>query len=533
MSQFENIKNKILSYEDEIKKYFKWHWKTVKSRKELSKEFFEKEFWNELEKYNQKTEDFNDYMLFKEKELNDIEDKKRLDKEKLDTVLIKLKKNLELLEQENISLEEINSDLNEYKDILLNFSDRFKNSTSKIDELIEWVVKYEKIAIDDVTKTLEKSKKEIEEYFEEEKQKIQKFLEKKSKKVINEKYNSEKLKLDNEKKEYFHFDSIIIIKYILLLWLVFWIATIDFMLVQQIVVDEFDLDRTIKETELIFKLVHYIIPLLPSFVLIFWEFLVRKFLKKKNIFSWFIHIISFLSISFIIITVFLTFKDNSLQLLSEWNMYDLLTRILIFAIAVPVTIEMMLKFFKTDEFFEFIKTLFKLILIPFIFIYQVVKYLFLNFILKSRKDKLLVEGFTYNLDTSEFNKILTKNHKIDNLFAIPSTFNEDLNQVSIKTEKALSNIKDLQSFLNKDIENNGIWKTLNLKIERLKEDIQSIWKDTMEQEELIDKKYQKDIDNIHWSMKTVKDNRRIYKSNYEKNRKVFETAIDEALSLIK
>jgi hypothetical protein len=59
MPQFENIKNKILSYEDEIKKYFKWHWKTVKSRKDLSKEFFEKEFWNELEKYHQNTEGFN------------------------------------------------------------------------------------------------------------------------------------------------------------------------------------------------------------------------------------------------------------------------------------------------------------------------------------------------------------------------------------------------------------------------------------------------------------------------------------------
>jgi hypothetical protein len=31
----------------------------------------------------------------------------------------------------------------------------------------------------------------------------------------------------------------------------------------------------------------------------------------------------------------------------------------------------------------------------------------------------------------------------------------------------------------------------------------------------------------------VKENRRIYKSNYENNRKIFESAIDEALSLIK
>jgi formaldehyde-activating enzyme involved in methanogenesis len=55
----------------------------------------------------------------------------------------------------------------------------------------------------------------------------------------------------------------------------------------------------------------------------------------------------------------------------------------------------------------------------------------------------------------------------------------------------------------------------------------------MEQEGLIDKKYQKDTDNIYDSMKTVKENRRIYKYNYEKNRKIYESAIDEALSLIK
>jgi pimeloyl-CoA synthetase len=97
----------------------------------------------------------------------------------------------------------------------------------------------------------------------------------------------------------------------------------------------------------------------------------------------------------------------------------------------------------------------------------------------------------------------------------------------------LANIKNVQSFLNKNIDDNGIWKTLNVKIERLKENIESIWKDTFKQEEFIDKKYQKEIDNIYENIKMVKENRRIYKSNYENNRKIFESAIDEALSLIK
>jgi hypothetical protein len=46
----------------------------------------------------------------------------------------------------------------------------------------------------------------------------------------------------------------------------------------------------------------------------------------------------------------------------DWSFInDLLPRILIFVIAIPVTIAIMLKFFKSDEFFEFIKTLFKII----------------------------------------------------------------------------------------------------------------------------------------------------------------------------
>ncbi|MBT3726503.1 hypothetical protein HOG21_02100 [bacterium] len=76
-------------------------------------------------------------MTVKENELNRIEDIKRSEKEKLDIILEKVNKNLKLLEDENVKLEEINLDLNEYKNVLLNFADRFNNNTSKIDELIE------------------------------------------------------------------------------------------------------------------------------------------------------------------------------------------------------------------------------------------------------------------------------------------------------------------------------------------------------------------------------------------------------------
>ena len=45
-----------------IKLFFTKNWKTIKSQTELSKDLFEKEFWNEVNKYNEKTEKFNKYM---------------------------------------------------------------------------------------------------------------------------------------------------------------------------------------------------------------------------------------------------------------------------------------------------------------------------------------------------------------------------------------------------------------------------------------------------------------------------------------
>lgn len=147
---------------------------------------------------------------------------------------------------------------------------------------------------------------------------------------------------------------------------------------------------------------------------------------------------------------------------------------------------------------------------------------------------------------------MNKNHKLDDLLSIPRTFNEDLNQVSIKTEKALDNIKNLQAFLQKDyIESTEkvwffrglfwFWKqkdnlllwNVNWKIARLKQDIKIIWKDIIEQEELVDKKYQKDIDNIYSSISNKKQIRKNYKKNYDSNRKNVKEAISSALSELK
>lgn len=544
MFEFENVKQKIIWYEKIIKSYFKEKWKTIKSIKLLEDELFQKEFWAEVDNYDNYTEKFNEYISSKEQELNDIENKKRTEKSKLDIISKKIKQNLELLEEENISLKELNSSLTEYKNTLLNINERFNNNTDKIDELIEWIVKYEKVAKDDINDILEKSKIELGEFFEKEKENILKFLEEKSKKVIDDKYNVEKLKLDQEKKEAFHFEWKIFWKYLLIFFLVFWIATIDFLLVQHIVVEEFDLWRN---PDLSIKiLVYYIIPFLPSFVLIFWEFLVLKYLKKQIILKVTVHIFSIISVLFIIFTVFFTYHNLWFILVDTINMYDLLSRILIFIIAIPITISILNKFFKTDEFFEFTRHLF----LPFIFIVISIKYFFESFILRNKKNKLLKESFTYKLDLSQIDLFIKKDHRLDGLLSTPRIFGEDLNQVSIKTEKALDNIKKLQAFLSKDdIEDNKIWFfsrlfwkkqgninivwTLDWKIERLKENIKIIGKDIEEQENIIDNKFQKDINNINKDVSQVKENRKKYKEKFNTNKQTIEDAISEALTELK
>jgi len=533
-----------------IKLFFTKNWKTIKSQTELSKDLFEKEFWNEVNKYNEKTEKFNKYMTVKENELNRIEDIKRSEKEKLDIILEKVNKNLKLLEDENVKLEEINLDLNEYKNVLLNFADRFNNNTSKIDELIEWILKYENHIKEDLDEKLIKIKQDLKIFFDEEKEKIVKFLEEKSKNVIDDKYNIENLKLNEEKREVFHFDLGIIIKYSLLLIWALWISVIDFLLVQQIVKEEFDLWRWAAQSYII--LVNYVIPFIPSFILIFWEFLALKYLKTHKLLIKSVHFFSFILIFIILSTVFFTFDNYNFVLIESFSMYDLLVRIAIFVIAIPITVTILSKFFKTHEFIDYIRHFF----LPISFVFLWLKYFFEHFILKDRKNKLLKESYEFKVDLSDLDSINKKEHKLDDIFIIPRTFHDDLNQVSVKTEKALSNIKDLQAFLKRDIWENNVkkiwflwrlfwWNSydninnqniisiLDWKIERLRNSIQDIWKDMEEHWKIIDKKYEQDIENIYNGINLIKSNRKVYKKQYEDNKQIVEEAIDEALFSLK
>jgi len=75
------------------------------------------------------------------------------------------------------------------------------------------------------------------------------------------------------------------------------------------------------------------------------------------------------------------------------------------------------------------------------------RYFLEKFILKRKRDNLIRESYVFEIDTSAI-----KNFQ-ENLFdntaftGIPRTFHDDLNQVSLKTEKAISDIKQLQAFI--------------------------------------------------------------------------------------
>ena len=269
----QNLKSRLSkTYWDYINKFFQKNSNNPESQKQVLDEIMKNEFWDQTDEYNKKTDQFNDFIKSKFGELNEIEKSKVEDRKKLGSVLDKLNKQLELLENDNSTLEEILLDLNEFKSIISNFKDRFSWSKSKLNELIEHISKADKVSKKEIRDLLEKSKKDIIKYFEFEHKRIEKFLEEKSKKVIEDKYNIEKLKISEHKRNAFAFDLKLVVKYLLLLWWVIWIASIDFLLIQDLVIQEFDVGSSSRLYEQNYNkwlLITIIIPLLPSFVLIF------------------------------------------------------------------------------------------------------------------------------------------------------------------------------------------------------------------------------------------------------------------------
>ena len=154
-------------------------------------------------------------------------------------------------------------------------------------------------------------KESLEKFFEEEKEKITQYLDISSQSIIEDKFNIENLKISQGKRDNFYFDLNLFIKYILLLGLIFGIAIIDFLLVQHIVVEEFNLERNADKT-LVF-LVHYIIPFLPSFVLIFGEFLVLKYLKQKKFLKKVVHTFATIIVLIVVFSVFVTINGTQVQ----------------------------------------------------------------------------------------------------------------------------------------------------------------------------------------------------------------------------
>ena len=467
----ERIKNYVLSKKIYILDFYDKNWKTPESDKKLMKEFFVHFFWKYIEEYNEKTQEFTKYMLEREVERTNIEHKKIWDTKPFEDVLKKLNKHLELLEQENIYLEESSSDINSYKKILSNFKDRFNKNTENLEGFINKINEYENTIKNEIKEELEKTKNNIKLFFEKEKEKITLFLEKKSKKIIEEKFRIEKLTLDEEKRENFHFDLSIFIKYILLFWWALIICFIDFYLVQDIVIEEFDIDfkRDDESKKILYTI---IIPLVPSFLLIFGEFLFNKNLKYIKFLKWLIHIVSFVSIILIIALVFVTFDIAAsyfFRFIENPSLFDLLVRILLFWMAIPLTVMLLVKFFDWNEFIDFLKHL----ILPFIFLFLALKYYFEYMVLKKRKDDFLKDEFTFHLSLKDLKLFNEKEKQLDKVYHISDVFVNDLDDIWEKIEKAYSNISNLYTFLSKDQigrETNIRW-TLDWKIERLKRDI--------------------------------------------------------------
>ncbi|MBS9784143.1 hypothetical protein KGV55_02215 [Candidatus Gracilibacteria bacterium] len=308
MSALIDLKQKILASKEYIQDFYKKNGNSPEVRKNLSDSFLKEAFGDEIDLYNEKTERFTEKMQENQNKLVAIEKKKQKEKEGLNGIGEVIKKHIDILNEEYRELEDIRGNLKEYKNDMGYFKEKFEESTDKINELTEILQEYEFAGKKDIKTAVDELKEKMEAFSEEIQPQITKKLKEKAQEVLGENFEKERRQLDAIKRVHLHFDWMIFIKYFLLIGGAIALCCIDFFLVQAIVIEEFNLSRS-ASPQTVF-LVTYIIPLIPSVILLGGEFIVRKFLKNDIGFQRFISILYWFIVFFIILTVFFTFKPK-------------------------------------------------------------------------------------------------------------------------------------------------------------------------------------------------------------------------------
>ena len=549
----EDIKlNIIESYSKYIKKFFSENWDTLVSHRKLSNELFYKIFWDEEESFQRRTHQFERYIKLKQLELWNLEDKKLEDKKSLEQILERVKKNLSLLKKDWDKFDDIRQDLVEYKTIISNFNKKFNSSEEKLISLIDNISKYEITAKDELHQVLDSARIDIKKFFEWEHKKIIKFLKDKSKETIDKKFLEEKLKIDEHKIKLLHFDFYNFIKYLIIIWAAFSIIYIDFELVQKLLVDLNDLNekKVIKRfKELwIYNLYMYILPLIPSVILIFGEYFNLKYFKRFKKLSILIHLLAFCSAMLIILSALFDFEQLIQALNAMWkegsgtyeiynkdSIEDIYFRALIFWVWVPTLIYGLYIKFNFNEFVQFLSEFFWWVywILMFIprFIYSNYRYYKDNRVLAKKRKYHIEETNQYFINTEQLEKLFkVKENEFVKLFSIPKTFNHDMLEFEDKLSIIIGRINDFEAYLTKDeVNSNNIWffarlfrkskctfaNVLDNKIERLKFSIAEIGVMIKEQEKEVNNKYQSAIDVIHDQINEVKENRKIFLDEYE------------------
>lgn len=536
---------KVVSYKDEVDQFFIKNEKNIENRKKLTDTLFQNEFKLENKNYNDATDQYNEFMHDKQEELKNIEDFKRKEKAKFWTIEKKIQKNIDFLKSEKNILSDIHMNLEEYRWYLESFLERFKQANTRISELLTGVVEYESSAKKEIDDELVRMKESIWKFFEAEKEKLKIHLNQSGESIIQDKFLVEKLKISQDKKDNLHFDLNLFVKYTLLLGLILWVAIVDFWLVQTIVIEEFNLSRSAEPSEVF--LVHYIIPFLPSFVLIFAEFLVLKYLWHKKLLRKMMHIFALIVVLIVLLSVFFTINGTNIEYV-EPKIYDLVARILIFVIAIPVTVSILVHFFKTHEFFNFIRHIFLVIFLPILCL----RYFFEHFILKKKKDSHIEKTFEFKMDMSELSKFQETLYDNTTFLSIPRTFHDDLNKVSLKTEKAISDIQQLQSYISKRSKPEKKWFfsrvfwlfssenwsnsttewSIDIYMWELKKGLQEVIAEKSQYDTMIEQQFEKEAQNIEESIQNVEQKRKVFKEDYENKKKTLLQAIHDGIQQI-
>ncbi|MBS9784144.1 hypothetical protein KGV55_02220 [Candidatus Gracilibacteria bacterium] len=231
------------------------------------------------------------------------------------------------------------------------------------------------------------------------------------------------------------------------------------------------------------------------------------------------------------------------------QVFDLIVRLIIFLFGIPIIIRVLVRFFDTDEFVDFIRYLaFPIYALP-LYIYLLIERKFLL----RREEQVFARAHKFAIDFSTFEANIAENMSADKIFSLSEMVNTNFSEVRTKSDRLFDTLKRIESYLAREKEQSkktgffawlgGLFSSktskenlsdsISTKIARLEKDIENTSKKIQHLKGVIDSNYQGEIANIENHIKILQENRKNEKAFYEKRKAEYQEIIDKTLISIK